>query len=365
MASLFDRVSLNLLFVTLLNDLCSFWRQNPQCEGYHWDRVLFDGKARSQGRVLFKVEKDGDNYVMDAGTARGIDIGDEFTLYDHPDPLEKSSPLSIFVVWEVHPFHSIIAPLSDTSHFELQKLAFALLTKAGNINNLPIHVSKLNELGPILETVAEKMHRVQPDRPGIVLVEKEKAMLTIDLDPDDNRVVFDICLLGENLPASGKWQQIPHSAELNVSKLRSIFDGAAHFYWHLSRTENNHNLQNMIRFEFTEVEQVDKEYDKDLNPVVQSIGDNLNQNGIINLVTGTAMYGTRIFNNSSVPLYAALFYFNTSDLSIGACPAYLESSIDQFAFLRLTLSTIFPRPGQARSPTLPQCVLGSWIWNRR
>jgi hypothetical protein len=302
---------------------------------------------------------------MDAGTARGIDIGDEFTLYDHPEPLEKSSPLNIVVVREAHPFRSVIAPISGTSHFELQKPAFALLTKVGNLHDLPVHVAKLNELGPIFESVAEKMHRVQPDRPGIVLVEKEKAMLTIDLNPDDNRVVFNVRVLGENVPASGEWQRIPHSAELNVSKLRPILDAAAHFYWHLSRTDNNHNLQNMIRFEFTEVKLADEEYDDDLSLVIKSIGDNLNQNGIINLVTGTGLYGTRIFNNSSVPLYAALLYFNTSDLSIGAFPARLKHSIDQFAFLRLALSTIFPRPAQARSPTSPQCILGSWIWNRR
>ena len=37
------------------------------------------------------------------------------------------------------------------------------------------------------------------------------------------------------------------------------------------------------------------------------------------MVEEPAKYGFKISNNSKVPLYAALFYFDASDLSVGTC----------------------------------------------
>jgi len=260
------------------------------------------------------------NYAMDAGTARGIDVGDEFTLYDDPEPSKTSSVLGTFVVREAHPFRSTLVPFPSTSGFELQKPAFALLTKAGNTHDLPVYVVEHTELSPVFESVAQKMHHVRPDRPRILLVEKEKAMLIIDFDRNLNKVVFDIRILDESVaPPSGNWQRIPFSVELEESELHPILDAAAHFHRHLSRSDKHHDLQKNVRFELTEVKQLEEEYDEDLNPKIEPVGDNLNQNGIVNLVAGgqaKGMYGIKILNDTPIPLYAVLLYFDTSDLSI-------------------------------------------------
>ena len=290
---------------------------------------------------------------MDAGTAHGVDVGDEFTLFDDPEPTKTTSPLDIFVVREAHAFRSTMAPLSSTSRFEFQRPVFALLTKAGNIHDLPVYVAENRELEPVLETISQKMHLVRPDRPRIRLVEKEEAMLTIDLDPNLNKIVFDIRVLGEKaVPPFGNWQHIPFSIELDVSKLHSVLDDAAHFHRHLSRTDQHHHLLNKVRFEFTEMKQLEEEYDEDLNPIIEPVGDNLNQGGIVNLITGAqaqGMYGIKILNDNSIPLYAVLFYFDTSDLSISAYPLRLEHSIDQLSLhLSIALSTASARP--ATSP---------------
>jgi hypothetical protein len=287
---------------------------------------------------------------MDAGTVHGIDVGDEFTLYDHPRPSYTSSPLNIFVVRVAHPFRSIMVPLSGASRIELLKPVFALQSKAGNIHDLPVYVAEHSELVSVFDALAQETHRVRPDRPRILRVEKEKAMLTVDISDRKTDVVFDIRVPGERVLdefvalSSCNWQRIPFSIELEASKVHPILDGAAHFYWHLSRIDRHHNLQNKIRFEFTEMKQIEGKYDDDLNPVIEPIGDNLNQNGSISLIAGTqakGMYGIKVNNNSTVPLYGALFYFNTSDLSISACPAGLELSADQFYSLSIALSVTF------------------------
>ena len=163
------------------------------------------------------------------------------------------------------------------------------------------------------------MDHVRPDGPGILLVEREKAMLAVVLDR--KRVMFDIRVLDERVlngfvAAFGNWQCIPFSSELDLSKLHPILDTAAHFHWHLSCTNKHHILQNKIRFKFTEVEEVKGEYEDDLSVMMKPIRDNLNQNSIINLVSGAQQYGIKIVNHSAATLYGALFYFNMNDLSI-------------------------------------------------
>jgi len=324
----------NLTYDSLLRRLPRLTEQNPQCEGHHRHRALFNAKAESRGRVLFKVEKHGDSYVMYAGTARGIAIGDEFTIHDDPEPSTTSPPLGLFIVREAHPFRSTMVPLSNTSGFELQNPAFALLTKAGNMHDLRVYVPEHTELSPVFQSVAQKMHHVRPDRPRILLVEKEKAALIIDLDRDLNQVVLDMRILDENaVPPSRNWQRIPFSVELEESKLHRILDLAARFHWHLCRT-SDHVIQDKVRFEFTEVGQDGGELDEDLNPVMKPIGNDLIENGSITLVSKPDVrryYGVRIANDTTATLYGALFYFNMNDLSItliNPLPAAAEYEVD-------------------------------------
>ena len=88
---------------------------------------------------------------MTAGTALGIDVRDEVTLYDEPEPSPTSPPLGIFVVREASPSCSTITPLFNPSSFQLHKPAFALKTKAGSVHYLPVHVVEHSELRHVFE----------------------------------------------------------------------------------------------------------------------------------------------------------------------------------------------------------------------
>jgi hypothetical protein len=277
------------------------------------------------------VDDHGDHYTIDVGAVRDIIVGDQFTLYDHPEPSETSSHLGISVVRAVHPFYSELEPLSAPSRLELLKPIFALQTKAGSQHDLPVYVAEGSGLVFIFEGLAQQLYHVQPDRPKILLVEKEQAALNVDLE--HNKVVFEIRgpderVLGERVVdeltrVSGYWQRIPSSVELDTGKLLPVLDAAIHFHRHLCRTDQKHILRNKVHFVFTEVIHADQKFDDDLNPVIEPTGDNLNKDGIIRLtsaVPATAgMYGIKIINDTAAPLYGALFYFNTNDLSISTC----------------------------------------------
>ena len=251
---------------------------------------------------------------MRAGIAHGIDVGDEFALYDHNQPSRNATPLGTFVVCETRPFDSTIVAGPDTSQFEFPKPAFALLTKAGTKQDLRVYVAKHEKLTSIVEELV-KMQDKQPERPRILEVEKENAKFGIDLEGE--KVVFDI--LDERVTAF-HLRRIPFPVQPDAKIIYPILNAAAHFHWHLHRTSEKHILQNKVRLEFTKMDQVGEEYDDDLNSVLQPIGKDLNQNGIVNLVASDSDgYGIKIINDTNQALYASLFYFDNSNLSISTC----------------------------------------------
>ena len=257
--------------------------------------------------------------MMDAGTARGIEVGDEFALYQKPsqnrNPSQTSSALAIFIVSEAHPYYSIMKPHSSASRFQFCEPSFAKQT--GHGRNLPVYAAEHSELEPVFEALIQQKQNVRPDRPGFLRVAKEEAILTVDLDYQ--RVVFGMSALDGRVAEFFNSQRIPFSVELDIDKLRPVVDAAAHFHCQFCRTDKYHNLQRWIRIEFTEVRQVERKDDEDTKTVIEAVGDNLVHDGIINLVSGPQGYGIKILNDSRIPLYAALFYFDTSNLSISMC----------------------------------------------
>ena len=56
------------------------------------------------------------------------------------------------------------------------------------------------------------------------------------------------------------------------------------------------------------------DYDDDFNPIVKPVGDNLNVEGVVDLVVNTDdLYGIKLVNNSAYDLYPSLFFFDNSD----------------------------------------------------
>lgn len=238
-------------------------------------------------------------------------VGDEFTLYQNSD-LSHSSLLGVLVVREpARSFHCTLEHLLGAHKFQLyDKPAFALQTKAGKEHDLSVHVAELGLTPEQLDTLLAVQ---SPDRPSIRRVEKKDATLSITLE--HNKAVFDIQIPDECL----EWQRIPFPVDIDADKLRSVIDASANFCWHLGRTDKHHNLQKKVRLEFTGVKQEEVHVNLDdgiLGPVIEPIGSNLNHNGVIDLVSGSQRYGIKVLNDSPVSLYAALFYFDTNDLSI-------------------------------------------------
>ena len=288
-----------------------FFRQNPQCEGANQGRILFNAKAPSTGRVCYIVRKQGDKYVLDAGAAHGITDGAEFAVYENQEWLAKTPALGILVVAEARPFATTMCLPNNAPPLTLSGMGYALQIKAGEEEDLRLHIELDDKLSPVFEALARDLLRTGADRRKISLVEKSKAELDIALE--GGSVVFNI--LNTQVTQFGL-NRLPFRVKPTYDDVYPVIWSAAHYHWHLRRNNKSKLLQNHIQLEFKKLEERG-EFDDDFNPIMEPVGENLNVAGVVDIVVDAdAMYGIKIVNHSALDLYPCLFFFDSSDLSI-------------------------------------------------
>ncbi|KIM78109.1 hypothetical protein PILCRDRAFT_603746 [Piloderma croceum F 1598] len=289
--------------------------QNPQCEGFHHDRIFFNAKAPTAGRVSYPVHLEDGEYIMDAGSAHGISKGAEFTIFKDRDSILTSPPLGILEVADQEDISSFSTTLSlplGKSLFQLDKGALALQTKVGAEEDLALHVPLDERLIPVFDGLLKQMQGTGPECKKISLVERADAQLEITVEGD--KVVFNI--LDERVTIFGL-NRIPFVVNPTVDDLYPIICAAAHYYWHLNRTQNNQLIQDKVEIKFMQLKKSQTEFDEAGRSKLIPIEQNLYHNGVIDFVVRKkAIYGIKITNNTPWDLYTSVFYFDNSDLSI-------------------------------------------------
>ena len=258
---------------------------------------------------------------MDAGAAHGINKGAEFAIYQDQESPPKTSPLGTLVVGETSAFTTIMNLPDNASGFVLTGIGYALQIKTGEEEDLRIHIALDDKLAPIFEALGKDMQRACSGHWKIVLLDKAKAELDIAVDGD--RVVFNI--LNSQVTQFGL-HRMPFRIKPTYDDVYRVIHASAHYHWHLRRHNISRILQDQVQLEFRKVKELD-DYDEDFNPIVEPVGDNLNVEGVVDLVVDTDdMYGIKLINNSAHDLYPALFFFDNSDLSICKCAMFTAES---------------------------------------
>ncbi|KAF9240013.1 hypothetical protein BU15DRAFT_61646 [Melanogaster broomeanus] len=305
------------------------YRQNPQCEGFFQERTIFHSKAPSQQRVLYKIRREGDKLVMDAGAAHGIVNMAHFAVYRDRESTLEGTQLGTVVALHVDPFTTTLDITTDGSRFLLPEGGYALQTRAGIEEGLRVHIEVDEKLTPVFDVLGREMQRASSQM-RILLVEKERAELDFALEGG-----YVVVNLLDSVVTTLGLTRMPFRIEPTADAHTST--------WHLRRKSKTQALHKKIEVEFTELIQSEEEYDDDLQPVIQPIGPNLNRENIVDLqIKSNAMYGIKITNNLDVPLYPSLFFFDNSDLSIGGVPYryFLRNGQDvDVGYLKLFLST--------------------------
>jgi hypothetical protein len=287
-------------------------RQNPQCEGIHRSRTVFDGKAPSQDRHLYAVHESDKGYVMDAGSAQGVTEGAIFEVYKEKHTHSTTAPLGTMTASAPSPF-SIVLNFSQTDQrFSIEDQAYALQIRAGKQEDLSLYVPLDQNLRHIFHAIATEMHDNAQRQINMLTDEDVKQGKRLDLGIafENRHIVFDI--KDPNVTVHGL-KRMPQRVLPDINEVTAIINAAAHYYWHLRRVGNAKYITSTIEIEFTKLSGWG-------NLSLRPDGPNLIKGGVVDIVVDEDdIYGMKITNHGTDPLYASVFYFDNSNWSISKC----------------------------------------------
>ncbi|KAF9070088.1 caspase domain-containing protein [Rhodocollybia butyracea] len=305
-----DKLSYNDV-VMMLPDLPA---QNPQCEGFHSSRILFNAKVSSPQRDLYAIRagKKTGEYILAAGEAHGITANTKLAVYSNKDmsgSLGTVTTTSMTSAFETT-CTAIQAP------FELLHPGHALVTHVGEGEDVRLLIEPSEALIGVFTKIAQEMQATEAAKRGFRLVDSVEEEPDLIVTLRNGRVHFEVM---DKLCRQYGLEHMPFDIRNDADLVHRVLRSAADFYWHLHRSsKDKQRLSTKVTFECFELKETG-EYNDDFEEVLMPDPEcsNLNVGGVVLIdVEKQAMYGFKITNNSNVDIYISAFYFDMSDLSI-------------------------------------------------
>ncbi|KAK0502237.1 hypothetical protein EDD18DRAFT_1139863 [Armillaria luteobubalina] len=283
------------------------------CEGVHQFRYLFNPKVASPQHEWYPIRTSSDTpgqYLLEAGEAHGITKNAEFAIFSDQS---MTTHLGTVVVANTADFTSsckIFSTRSDETSFPLTSPGYALQTRVGEEQDVRLYVEKDERLLDISQRISDEMRSDKGGKRGIHLVESHEDAADLATIADGDNFHFEIM---DKL-------QIDDS-----DTIRRVLQSSADFYWYLRHSSKGIRLtaNTLECMKLKESGAYTDDFEDILMP--DPDGHNLNNGDMIMIdVDEEAIYGYKITNTVSEPLYVSMFYFDVSDLSIS--PYYQPGS---------------------------------------
>ncbi|KAG7440958.1 uncharacterized protein BT62DRAFT_956397 [Guyanagaster necrorhizus] len=305
-----------LAYKDVITNLPDLPTQDPQCEGVHQNRCLFNSKVTNPQCELYPIHASGmpGRYTLEAGEAHGITSKAEFVVFADRNMV---SELGTVVASTTTAFTTTcdFAPRGDETPFSLASIGYALQARVGEGQDIRLFIEPDIKLLNVFKQIANEMQSIEAAKRRFRLVEKRDDKPHLVIGADGDVVHFEV--MDERCRQHGL-THMPFKVKIDDSDtIHRILQSSADFYWHLYRsTSQGAPLSSNVTLECMKLKETGR-FTDDLQEILEPDGDNLNIEGVISVdVDEDAMYGFKITNMMSVPLYVSMFYFDVSDLSI-------------------------------------------------
>jgi hypothetical protein len=295
--------------------------------GAHKSRILFDGKAAAPKRALFEVmtAMEGGNSVitLDAGEVQGITEGATFDVY-------ASKDVSAEVVCRLTSGDSSASKTTMSMALSkeagsIPQPAWALQTRVGKGEDVAVFVPLQPDFLELFVHAVRKMEENRQDKRKIQFVESDKPH-EIRVLLENGKAVFEIT---DKICVGAGVTRLLFPIAVKSDRIYSVLEHAADFFFHLRRSNKEAPLAPMVVLEALELRPVFLRKERSWVLVPKLIRaedgeegeDDLNQDGMVqHKFDGNKQpYGFRLVNGSDQSLYAWVFIFDMSDLSVRAC----------------------------------------------
>jgi hypothetical protein len=271
---------------------------------------------------------------MDAGAVHCITENAQFTVYKDNKLCDE---LGTLLVASTKAYVSYMRIPLGASQINLPEGAVAMQTKAGDKPDILLYVPMDDLFVPVFGAVSHLLECNGAEHRNISFAEKNLARLGVAFE--GNHFVLDI---QDPRATNHGIKRIPYHIGISLNDVYPVLSAAAHYYRHLDCTTYIRQLFDQVVIEFFRLEDSDEldDDDDDFQFLRQPYGGNLIHKvehdadigdiyGCIELVADLdEIYGVRITNNTAVPLYVSVFFFDSGDFSISKCsciPARLPS----------------------------------------
>jgi len=307
-----------MTYKDIVDRITDLLQQNPQVEGTNQSRVIFNSRVAGPNRELFKInmKKVGVyGFVLEAGDAHGVSIDAEFMVYADRN---MKQPLGKVVAGNPNAFQTPMQYAPEQEPFTFEGTAYALQTRVGKGADVKLFVELNEKFIDLFIRIKKEMDLNEASKRGITLVDNRESQpdLIVTVNPS-NSDLADFEITDATCRQYGL-THMPFQSEIDPKTMYGVVRSAADFYWNLNRSSKQSIIAPKIKFscfKLVESGEFDDSFEAVLMPDTES-GD-LNTGGVITIyVDDEADYGFSITNTSAVPLFASLFYFDMSDLSI-------------------------------------------------
>ncbi|ELU39050.1 mycorrhiza-upregulated peptidase C14 [Rhizoctonia solani AG-1 IA] len=290
--------------------------QNPVCEGKHMNRIFFNAKVQGASVSMILIKAKGKDFYLQSGVAQGITPGSQFSIHTSDIPSKDNPSLGTLEVDLVEPFVSRLKD-ADTLALKATTVYYGRQVAYGPEQALDIYVTQqfVDAAKPsdgwaraFAGGTGELVLRpVEPELASVVLSINKKKKATFTLT-NQAAVQYGVAKLPRRI-----YSPIPPEAERVMPVLTAI----SQWNWQLRRMPlEGRPFAKTIDYEFYKLQR-SGEYTDEGNPVLVPEGDNLNVDGVVDIVANPEdFYGIKITNNSTRDLYAYLFDFSCTGLSI-------------------------------------------------
>ncbi|TFK31409.1 caspase domain-containing protein [Crucibulum laeve] len=295
----------DLTYTSLMHKLNMPTWQTPHCEGQSIQRRLFNKRAvgADGAFLLCKRSSKEKTITLQAGAAQGITLNSRFTAHASnliPDQTHFNPELGNLVAVSVDAFTSELTVPEDVPMFKPPRLFYCKLTERGS-GKLPIYCEDRTWLESVFTLDFQKSL-------SVTLVDSPfEAGLLLSIESSEVKFARNDVLVTPHIGA-----KFPHSVPKGQGHtIRNIAKSYLHFTNHLTRTGDD------FRNVWMELKALKTEFSDDFDQILTPIGENMIEDEPATVVVDEmARLGMMINNQTDLPLYPYLFYFDPSDLMI-------------------------------------------------
>ncbi|KJA22390.1 hypothetical protein HYPSUDRAFT_41018 [Hypholoma sublateritium FD-334 SS-4] len=287
--------------------------QSPRIQGPFMGKILFDGKVLITHKPCFSLKVSEGRIQLAAGKVHGITLASEFTVYAISD-ISFQAPLGILHIRSLGPFSADLASPPGDKPFMITDTAFAVQTKIGEREDVRIYFPVDDRILPCYDALLTLMDTGDEALQHIKIVPEPKDA-HIEVSIENDKVVF---LIRDQQVLQYGLTRMPHDIDPTFEEMFSVLKAAANYYWKFNRTNDEPEITRNVDLQFYKLEDPEDYFASSPSNMTPT-GPSLARNGVIELVVEEGVgYGLHLVNNSCHDLYPYLFYFDCSDLSIGA-----------------------------------------------